>query len=286
MQVRVWPAVMMLSLGIAMVSAQSPAGSPPQASAPGSMQGMDMGKGAAPATGQSPSKPMDMSQCMAMMKGKKGDKPMQMSADGKGMEKCPCMAMMKAGGKPMGMGHNMGGMQMGSAAGTPMAMGQSSQPMDMGQGHSMGHGMAMGQADLPAGTLKLTFGEKSAEWTPATLAALPHTTVTVYNEHAKANQTYSGVALLDLLTKIGVPDRPKGKEMRLYLVAVGSDGYEAVYALAEINPYLHDATVMVADTMAGKSLAGTGPMQLIATGEKHPSRWVRNLVAVRVVAAE
>ena len=72
----------------------------------------------------------------------------------------------------------------------------------------------------PVGPLKITFGDKSAEWTPATLAALPHTTIKVYNEHAKATQTYSGVALIDLLTRVGVPDKPHGKEFQLYLVAI------------------------------------------------------------------
>jgi hypothetical protein len=74
------------------------------------------------------------------------------------------------------------------------------------------------------GPLKVTFGKKSAEWTPATLAALPHTTITVFNEHAKVNQTYSGVVLMDLLTRLGVPDKPHGKDLRLYLVAEGATG--------------------------------------------------------------
>jgi hypothetical protein len=38
--------------------------------------------------------------------------------------------------------------------------------------------------------------------------------------------------------------------------------------------------------MDGKALAGTGPVQLVATGEKRPARWVRNLVAIRVKTAE
>jgi hypothetical protein len=139
---------------------------------------------------------------------------------------------------------------------------------------------------LPAGPLKISFGDKSAEWTPATLAALPHKTVTVFNEHAKANQSYSGVPLIDLLTRLGVPDKPHGKDLRLYLLAEGSDGYEAVYSVAEVNPDVHSATVIVADTLDGKPLADSGPLQLVATGEKRPARWVRNLVAVRVLTAQ
>ncbi len=155
----------------------------------------------------------------------------------------------------------------------------------LGQANSgMDHGM--GKPAVPAGPLKVTFGDRSAEWTSATLAALPHKTITVFNEHAKANQTYSGVALIDLLKPLGVPDKPHGKDLRLYLVAEGSDGYEAVYAVAEANPDLHDGAVIVADTMDGKPLADSGPLQIVSTDEKRPARWVRNLVAIRVMAAQ
>lgn len=44
-----------------------------------------------------------------------------------------------------------------------------------------------------AGPLTITFGDKSAEWTAEKLAALPHSTFTVWNEHARAKQSYSGV---------------------------------------------------------------------------------------------
>jgi len=138
----------------------------------------------------------------------------------------------------------------------------------------------------PAGPLKITYGDKSAQWTAATLAALPHTSVTVYNEHAKATQTYSGVPLIDLLAKLGVPDKPRGKQFRIYLVAEGSDDYEVVYSLGEIAPDVHDATVIVADSEEGKPIAADGPLKLIATREKRPARWVRNLVAVRVLTAD
>lgn len=142
------------------------------------------------------------------------------------------------------------------------------------------------KAKVPAGPLKITFGEKSAEWTPASLAALPHKTLTVYNAHAKVTQTYAGVPLIDLLTRLGVPERLDGKSFRLYLVAEGSDGYAVTYSIGEVAPDVHDATVMVADTLEGKPLEATGPLQLVATGEKRPARWVRNLVAIRVLTAE
>jgi hypothetical protein len=168
-----------------------------------------------------------------------------------------------------------------------MSMGVSAQTPSPAQ--PMGQMGAMGEARKPAppaGPLKITYNDQSAEWTAATLAALPHTTVTVYNEHTKANETYAGVLVIDLLMKLGVPDKPRGKQFKTYLVAVGSDGYEVVYSLGEVAPDVHDATVLVADSEDGKPIAEDGPLKMVATGEKRPARWVRNLVAIRVMTAE
>ncbi len=144
----------------------------------------------------------------------------------------------------------------------------------------------MAQVKAPPEPLKITFGDKSATWTVAALAGLPHVTVTVHNEHTKADETYSGVPLIALLAPLGVSEKPRGKDLRLYVVAEGSDMYEVVYAIGEVTPDVSASTVMVADTENGKALASDGPLKLIATGEKRPARWVRNLVAIKVMAAE
>jgi len=214
-----------------------------------------LGVGAVVALGQAQSQPQQMP--MGQMGGTQKDKC-----------GCPCMDMGQ--GKSMGMGMNMG-------QGKTMDMGQA-KPMDMDRAKS--------KPSVPAGALKVAFGDKSAEWTPATLVAMPHKTLTVCNEHVKAYETYAGVPLIDLLARLGVPENPHGKDLRLYLVAEGSDGYKAVYAVAEVNPDVHDATVIVADAINGKPLAEDGPLKLVATGEKRPARWVRNLVSIRVMTAE
>ncbi|MDR3799017.1 MAG: hypothetical protein P4K93_12730 [Terracidiphilus sp.] len=188
-------------------------------------------------------------------------------------------------GKPMDMSQCK--MMMDSNGGKPMAMGNGS-GMNMCQCMMMMHG-AMHHGDtspIPPGTLRASFGEQSKDWTAATLAALPHVTVTVHNEHTKADEIYSGVPLIALLAPMGVSEHPRGKDLRLYVVAEGSDGYEAVYASGEITPEVSSSTVIVADTENGKALAGDGPLKLIATGEKRPARWVRSLVAIKVFAAE
>lgn len=138
----------------------------------------------------------------------------------------------------------------------------------------------------PAGPLKVTYGDKSAEWTVDKLTALPQTTITVYNEHIKKSQTYSGVPVMDLLAPLGVSTNPHGKDFELYLVAEGSDGYKVVYSVGEVTPDVRDGSVIVADKLEGKPIPGTGPVQLVATGEKRPARWVRNLVSIRVLQAQ
>jgi hypothetical protein len=143
----------------------------------------------------------------------------------------------------------------------------------------------MQHAVAPSGSLKISFGKKQADWTTTTFPSLPHMAISVYNEHTKANQTYSGVPLIDLLTKLGVPAKLHGKDFRLYVVAEGSDGYQVVYSIGEIAPEVHDGTVLVADAVDGKPLGNDGLFQLVATGEKRPARWVRNLVAIRVLMA-
>jgi hypothetical protein len=123
---------------------------------------------------------------------------------------------------------------------------------------------------------------------PTELKSMPRTTITVHNEHSKADETYTGVRVADLLAKMGAP---LGKELRgialsSYLVTVGSDGYGAVIALAEVDPSFHTGEVIVADTMNGQPLdPKSGPFKLVVTEDKRPARWVRNLVYIELKSA-
>jgi hypothetical protein len=94
------------------------------------------------------------------------------------------------------------------------------------------------------------------------------------------------VPLIQLLTQVGVPEKPKGKDFRLYLIAEGRDGYKVVYSIGEVTPDVHEATVLLADFMDGKPLADNGPLQLVLTGEKRPARWVHDVVSIRIMSAE
>jgi hypothetical protein len=156
----------------------------------------------------------------------------------------------------------------------------------MGGMEMKGMKMDAAKPPLPTGPLKITYEDKSAEWTPATLAALPHKTVTFFNAHAKTNQTYSGVPLTDLLTMLGVPNDEHGKTLKLYFVVQGADGYKVVFSLGEVTPVFNNNTVIVADSLEGKPIAGEGSLQLVNSGEKVHSRWVRNPVSIKVLGVE
>jgi len=130
-------------------------------------------------------------------------------------------------------------------------------------------------------------GERGV-FTSATLKEYPHQTVTIFDHHTNANETYSGVPLIDLLAHLGVPHGAtlRGKALANYIVATGSDGYKSVVALAEIDPEFHPGQVLVCDAMDGKPLGATGPFRLVVSEDKRPARSVRNLVSIEVETAK
>jgi len=143
-------------------------------------------------------------------------------------------------------------------------------------------------AQTTAGSLQIKSGDKHTELTLGALTDMPQKTISFHNVHTKADETYSGVPLIDLLASLGVPHGKDlhGKGLSEYIVATGSDGYKAVLALAEVDPEFHPGDVIVADAMDGKPLDKDGPFKLVVTEDKRPARSVRNLVSIEVKTAE
>jgi Oxidoreductase molybdopterin binding domain len=133
-----------------------------------------------------------------------------------------------------------------------------------------------------------TYEGKTLTLSPEELAALPHKSVSVFNAHSKANETYSGVPLADLLSKVGVPlgESVRGKVFLTGVVASGVDGYGVLYSLAEVDPSIHTGDVIVADTVDGKKLDKDGAFKMVSSEERRPARWVRNLASISVVKVE
>lgn len=122
----------------------------------------------------------------------------------------------------------------------------------------------------------------------AQLQAMPQVTLTIYDMHTHANVTFTGVPLPVLLKKVGMPEGEafRGKAVRDYVVATGSDGYQALLSLAELETSFHPGMVLIADRADGKPLGtATGPFRLVVSLDRRPVRWVRNLVAVRIEQA-
>jgi hypothetical protein len=133
-----------------------------------------------------------------------------------------------------------------------------------------------------------TYEGKTLTLSPEELAALPHKSVSVFNAHSKASETYSGVPLADLLSKVGVPlgESVRGKLFLTGVVASGMDGYGVLYSLAEVDPSIHTGDVIVADTVDGKKLDKDGVFKMVSSEERRPARWVRNLASISVVKVE
>jgi hypothetical protein len=141
---------------------------------------------------------------------------------------------------------------------------------------------------VPSTRLTVTVDGKAATLSVADLQAMPQKTVTVHNEHTKAEESYTGVLLGDLLAKQGLPvDKTTHQKMlRSYLVAEGTDKYWVLFSVTEVEGSEHSGEVIVATTMGGKPLGTDGQFKLVDSGDKKPQRWVRNLKSITVKSVE
>ncbi|MBD2704975.1 molybdopterin-dependent oxidoreductase [Spirosoma sp. BT702] len=118
----------------------------------------------------------------------------------------------------------------------------------------------------------------------ADLKAMTHTDVTAKDRDGK-DHTYSGVPLVDLLKQAGATlgSELRGENLTKYVVIKAIDGYEIVFALAEIDPEFATRTIILADTVDGGPLAqGVGPYRVVVPGEKKPARWIREVKSIDV----
>jgi hypothetical protein len=120
--------------------------------------------------------------------------------------------------------------------------------------------------------------------TASDLDKMPRATATLT---ADGNTTtYEGVLLYDILVKAGVPfgRAMTGKPMASYLIATGKDGYQVVFALAEMDPMFSGAKVIIADKADGAPLPGPQlPFRIVAPEDKMHARSIYSLVKLEVV---
>jgi hypothetical protein len=117
-----------------------------------------------------------------------------------------------------------------------------------------------------------------------TLAELPRQTVTL-KDHGKEVK-YEGVLLHDILVRSGVDFGKglRGKQLSSYVTGISSDGYEVIYALADLDPTITSADTIVADKRDGNPLdSKEGPLRIVVPQDKRPARSVRLLKEIDVV---
>lgn len=123
---------------------------------------------------------------------------------------------------------------------------------------------------------------------PADLKALPHTELTTADRDGKEHR-YTGIPLITLLNQAGASTGTalKGKNLTKYVVVKAADGYEVVFALAELDPDFSTRTILLADSADGAPLAdGVGPYRVVVPGEKKPARWIRQVTSLEVKLAK
>ena len=119
--------------------------------------------------------------------------------------------------------------------------------------------------------------------------SMAHQRVEVEDQGARS--TYDGVPLTAFLARAGVSvgkEPLHGRALVSVVVVTAVDGYQVVFTLAELDADAADSKnriVILADARDGRPLsASEGPLRVIAPGDRHASRWVRQVVRLSVVA--
>jgi DMSO/TMAO reductase YedYZ molybdopterin-dependent catalytic subunit len=138
----------------------------------------------------------------------------------------------------------------------------------------------------PAEPILLTVSgevERPLRLTASDLSRLPRRSVRATDHGKEAD--FEGVALSDVLKMAGIPtgERLRGKQLVKYLLVDARDGYQVVFALAELDSAFTDREVLLADRRGGNSLsADEGPLRIVVPGEKRQARWVRQVRELRI----
>jgi hypothetical protein len=123
----------------------------------------------------------------------------------------------------------------------------------------------------------------------AALQALtPYTeTVSYLSGMNTVTNTFTGALLWDVLQAAGIVTDPaiSNDILRKGVIATGSDGYQAMFALGEISPNFGNVPILVAYDDANGPLTGNGFARLVVPGDVRGGRYVSNLVSLTVFDA-
>lgn len=141
-------------------------------------------------------------------------------------------------------------------------------------------------AQLPTVMLELVAEDgRVSSLSAEALAALPQRTIPAVGRDSTPI-TLTGPSMRSLLDLVGAPvgHDLRGPRLMMAVVAEADDGYRVLFSLAELDPGFGAATAIVALHQDGQPLPDAeGPLRLVVAGDDHFSRWVRQLVRLRVV---
>lgn len=144
----------------------------------------------------------------------------------------------------------------------------------------------LGAAEAKDAVLTISGAVKQrTELTVSDLRAMERVKVKASDRDGKERE-FEGVKLWDVIEKSLLFDTKEHKQIvNTCVVVKAKDGYQAVFALAEICPAISDKSVVLADQCDGKSLPETdGVLRIIVPGEKMHSRWVREVEVVSLLS--
>jgi hypothetical protein len=103
------------------------------------------------------------------------------------------------------------------------------------------------------------------------------------------DHTFSGVVLSEILKKAGVTlgKDLKGENLTKFVSVEANDGYQVIFALAELDKDFTDRNMILATQIDGKPLAqGDGPFRIIVQDEKKPARCIKMVTGIKVQFAK
>jgi hypothetical protein len=142
-------------------------------------------------------------------------------------------------------------------------------------------------APPPGALLVGKLSGKSFMLTAGEIGRLPRQQVQV--KEADHTVRYDGIALATILRKADVlqDNHLRGAALATYVLVEASDGFRVVFSLAELDPWLTDHVILLADRKNGQPLAAAeGPYRLIVPHEKRHSRWVKQVNRITLHRAQ
>ena len=108
----------------------------------------------------------------------------------------------------------------------------------------------------------------------ADIAKMNKVSVNLTDKDGK-DHSYTGVPVLDILNNAGVTTGKQlhGENLAKYVLVKCADGYQVLFALAEMDTALSRKTIILATQVDNKPLPeGKGPFRLVVPGEGRPAR--------------